>query len=355
MPRRDEYPAPPEAVPNVGLPLTHASLHHVLVEPGPDEDRAKPEIRDWEARCLDIIKTTEYGRRDYGPEDHKWFKADERWIYIDFEVLAERFTLDEMCRAKWKSFIMSEVSERFGKDPLYLPLYKVPNSMWQCGGLSRSKSDYGAFVRLYRGLARFDFGVDGFTSYFDHTDYECGATGHARYGRFPVTCKNGETYLSRQWLDGVFAYNIVHKGAVVLTVGFSLADTGVLVSQIQVRGKKKGNRWLYKLPTGLREHVIDRLRAAWSGVPVRLVTGASQKKYNQWCYRRNPADYPDAVADRVAAFYDAPLAGYGFGDAVSSAPGWGPPQEFRELVPATGVPADRPKSKLRKLRDLVCA
>ncbi len=337
MPRRDEeFPAPVGTVIGFGLPLSHESLHHPLVDQAPGEDPSKPVVRDWEARINGIVDRSQWGRDQYGGEYRQYFNLKQNWYHIPFDELRREFTTDELYRMLYRSYIMSDLSERFAHDPHYTPLHKVTNSTWQYGRMA--KDDYGLTVRLYRGLGRFDFGVPGFTAYFDHTDWECGTEKYARYGKELVAYKDKERAVAI-WLDGVFAYHVVRDGKIVLTIGFSLSQKGVLVSQIQVRGQKKGNRWLYKLGRGLREHVIDRMRAAWPDFPVHLITGASQMAYNKYTHRSDTTSLPDAVAERTAAFYAAPLAGYAAGEVVRTSAGWGPCRDFRELIPAPSAPA----------------
>jgi hypothetical protein len=326
----EDWQDPAEVMQNVGLPLTSPTLNHVLEERVGADGNPAP-VHEWDARIRAILTDTEYGRTSYGPSDVRRFDSQCDWIHLPFEELRERFTTDELTRAMCRCVLESPVSVRFSLDPHYSPLHKVPNSMWQYG--RKADGYYKDAVRFYNGLARFDFGLPGFSAYFDHTAYEYGTEGRARYAKYLHQPTDGKAFFVPHWLDGVFAYHIVRDGKMVLTVGFSFASSGVLVSQIQTRGDKKGNRWLYSVKPGIREHVLTRLRLAFPHSPVRLITGQTQKLSGQYAHRREPDQYPDSVADRVAAFYDAPLAGYRFGDTVNTSAGWGPCRKFREVIP----------------------
>lgn len=329
--RSEDYDDPVETVPGVGLPLWHSSLHHPLVEPAADEKPAKPVVRDWDARIDRMVDESAWGRENYGGQYRKYFDREQNWHYAPVEEFRKRFAIDELSRMVFRSCIMSDLSEWMANDPAVLPIHKVGNSMWQYG--RSAKEDYGVTVRLCRGLGAFDFGVPGFTAHFDHTKWECGTEGDGRYGRKIVTMKDGKPRTVPIWLDGCFAYHVVRNNQIVLTLGFSLATNGVLVSQIQCAGKMRA----VNIHPHLRDHVIDRFRAAWPGFPVRLITGATQKAYNKYTYRSTPQAYPDELADRVAAFYDAPLVKYQFGDVVGTGAGWGPRRDFRELVPVSAA------------------
>lgn len=340
---KNEYPTPPEAIPGVGLPLSHPSLHHALAPLLPGENPRDPDVRDWEGRINRIVDTSKWGRDNFGGRDRRLFNLEQNWWWLPTEDLVGEFTTDELMRAKtYKTCVMCDLSEMLAQNPHYTPLYKVGASLRQYGqgGLD---PDYDDVVRSYRGLSRFDFGVSGFSTYLDHTDWQWGSEGNARYGT--VRCVHGgKTYMTSEWLDGPFAYHVVSgSGAVaktVLTIGFAFSDKGVMVGQVQLRGGMRSSNFPPPAGGRLWAHVIDRMRAAWPDLSVRLITGESQKAYNKYHHRKRPEDYPDELADRVAALYDKAPAGYAFGDAAKSHAGWGPPREYRELVPVELVPVE---------------
>jgi hypothetical protein len=353
----DAKGAPPCAT-RFGLPLDYAAFRHELSE----ENTASPKsggcreelfVRDFESRILHVVDTLRAAREHYYDRGIRYFNHDQDWGNLDFDWIRDSFTTDELNRLLAMSVVTNCVTEQFENDPLYSPLAKVRNSMWQWGQKVKwagPATNYAALCRLYRGFAKFDFGVPGFETYYDTTDCAWGSEGWSKYTRNDVLHHNGQVYPDRpQWLDGHFAFQIVQDGQHRLTIGFALSGSGVLVTQIQIRGKKKGNRWLFKLSRPLREYVIDRMRAAWPGVPVAIITGESQKKYGQYCHRRTPADYPDPIADRVAGFYEAPLAGYQRGEVITASPGYGPRREFQVLTPVdvtTPSPARRAAPEL---------
>jgi len=85
----------------------------------------------------------------------------------------------------------------------------------------------------------------------------------------------------------------------------------VLVQQIQLKAKK-GNRWLYKLPAGLFDHVLGRFAATFPGRDLWLTEGASLAR-RIWCnYDKATRDtqFPASEQERVSRWYDQPLMGY---------------------------------------------
>lgn len=337
MPRRDEFPDPPGATP-LGLPLSDPGLHHDLAEPDPGEPAAVPPVADRDGRFIRIATTHPQARAYYGHPDgsSEFVNPPVQWHHLDFDWLAGEFSAAELTRLWLGSAVMNNLSERFDRDPLYTPLSRLGNSFWQYGR-RRAGGDYARFVAAYRGIGRFDFGVAGFSSYYDHTTWVCSPRGRAYHAREDAVCKaDGKTYRVGVWLDAHAAFQVTRGGQHVLTVGFAASEYGILVTQIQVRGRAKGNRWLYRLPRPLREHVLDRVRAAWPTLPVYLASGVGNLDYLRAIHGRSPEEFPPAVAERVVKFYDAPLAGYRRGDPVSVWTGSDPARTFRLVIPHGG-------------------
>ena len=90
------------------------------------------------------------------------------------------------------------------------------------------------------------------------------------------------------FLDAELGYMIYYKGEHVLTIGFAPSKDGILIAQFQC-AKKKGNRWLYKLPKSLDAYVVERMQAAFPGEDVYLVDGKSMASKIRSSY---PPDVP---------------------------------------------------------------
>jgi hypothetical protein len=143
------------------------------------------------------------------------------------------------------SMMCDSVEDKFKHDPELRLYYKIKSSMWRWG---MGRGSWNEIADVYNQILSFDLGVDGFDVALDYTT---------------SVNEKGRTEHSRKYIDGVFAYNVHHKGEHVLTIGFSVvSEYKVFVQQVQ-NVKPKGNRWRFKLPENLLEHVIDRFKAAF--------------------------------------------------------------------------------------------
>jgi hypothetical protein len=246
------------------------------------------------------------------------------WIRLDAALMAREFSPEELVRLACGLPILSPVHEMVESRPDYAALHRVRLSLWHWGACQ----DYAPLATAYRGLAKWEFGVPGCDSYVDHVEPRFGNRGPAAYAR--------EAGGGPAWLDGPVALQVVRGGELALTVAVAFTGDRVLVTQVQVRGTRRGNRWLYRLPRPVREYAVDRVRAAWPDLPVGWAAGASVAANARSAYggREAAEKFPAAAAARVRDFYDRPLAGYRRAGEVRACPPSGPGWAFHVLEPA---------------------
>src|SRR4029077_16762645 len=107
------------------------------------------------------------------------------------------------------------------------------------------------------------------------------------------------------YLDASFGALVYYRGKHVMTIGFALSEYGILVAQVQLR-QKRGNRFLYKLPTPYLDFALAMLQRAFPDDALYLVTGSSTTAAVRAAYGKHPSPSPE-VLDRVSRFYDQPL------------------------------------------------
>ena len=149
------------------------------------------------------------------------------------------------------------------------------------------RATWSEIVDACDGIRRFEFGVPGFETTLDHTT-GCNEHGYPNH--------------ARTYLDGVFGFLVHFGGSHALAIGFSVSgDRSILLQQIQTTGRR-GNRWLYRLPTGCVPHAIDRMRAAFPDHRVLLADGADVARQNLESYdgslRRIERDLEQATRHR---------------------------------------------------------
>jgi hypothetical protein len=83
---------------------------------------------------------------------------------------------------------------------------------------------------------------------------------------------------------------------------------GILVAQAQLR-KKKGNRFLYKLPTHYLDISLDILARAFPEDALWLITGESSVEATIRNYGKQPCPLRASkeAQDRITALYNRPL------------------------------------------------
>ena len=185
-----------------------------------------------------------------------------------------RLSADELCKVRHSSMVMMDASvERaFEERPVLNLVRKIGSSMWRWGC---RRALWNETVDAYDGIRAFDIGLPGFTTTLDFT------TGYN---------PRGYSEFSRTFLDGVFGFLIHHEGRHVMTVGFSLSTgRSLLLQQVQLT-QRRGNRWLYRLPTGRMEFVVDRLRAAFPRHRIMVADGGSVAEVNLGSYRNGIAE-----------------------------------------------------------------
>jgi hypothetical protein len=147
-------------------------------------------------------------------------------------------------------------------------VWKIKNSMWRWG---LSKGTWNEVVEAYNRLRHFSFDRPDFELRLDHTTYynEYG------YGKY-----------SRVYLDGVFAYLVYYKRKHVMTIGFSIQEKKqILIQQVQTTARK-GNRWLYQLPSNRLEFVVELFQKNFPGYRLWVIDGSSLAEKTIADYRR---------------------------------------------------------------------
>ncbi|GBQ85586.1 hypothetical protein AA14337_3111 [Acetobacter malorum DSM 14337] len=168
-----------------------------------------------------------------------------------------RTSFERLCRVKASSVYMMapDVERLFESSPPHRLIAKIINSIWRCSYRYPSWND---IVHTWNGLRSFSMGLRDFTVTVDHTT-SCTPHGWATYS---------DTYL-----DGCLAFLIHYKGQHVLTVSFSIASgRRLLLRQVQACSPS-GNRWLYKLPSGHLDFIIQRMRQAFPKLTLHIVSG----------------------------------------------------------------------------------
>lgn len=258
----------------IGIPLTN--LIDELHECEPHEIKNPPIFNIQERLSQEPMKSAIERRYK---DDFVW---EKNWRHLPYQVF-ENFTTDEAQRLLWSSCIMSDLDEMMRQNPRYRIFAKVSNCLWRWGW----RNDYNLFVRSYNAIRSFNFNVNGFTVYLDHTTY-CNDRGYSQY--------------ARKYLDGVFAYNIHYKNTHVMTIGFSVSKYGLLISQVQLT-EPKGNRWLYKLPCHYVEHAVNQLAAAFNGWRLLFVDGNQLAQNIQSSYGKNSQLFTLQMTQHVVKVY----------------------------------------------------
>ncbi|MBN9452229.1 MAG: hypothetical protein J0I42_09785 [Bosea sp.] len=189
---------------------------------------------------------------------------------IPMRVFEARTSLDELCKVKHQCKFMMDhsVEEAFKADPTLRLIQKVGSSMWRWGC---GRGGWNETVDAYEGIRSFEIGHPAFEATFDHS------TGYN---------ERGYSEHSRTFLDGALAFLVHYKGEHVLTVGFSLmAGRRLLLQQVQAKSRT-GNRWMFKLPRNLTEHVLDRLAAAFPNHALFVADGGDLIGETLASYRR---------------------------------------------------------------------
>lgn len=252
-------------------------------------------------------------------------KEVSRWL--PFEPFWSECSFDEITKIYFSDFVQSKLSDLFDRGkyeatsrdepeeremPEYLEfVYKLKNSMWQYG----YKSNWNTLVLAYYAIPEFDFGP-GFEVRFDHSRYFnfWGRAFHVekQIREMDMPWEEKQIYWNNNelYLDGVFSYLIYYKGRHVLTIGFSLGDDRIYLSQIQVRNEK-GNRWLYKIPGGHFNYTVKAMADHFAnfGLDTYLVDSKSLANRIESLYADDQKIEPEAY-ERIVKFYAEPVDSY---------------------------------------------
>ena len=266
-----------------GLPLSH--LKDELVMPGPDEDPNKPTI----AQLPKLLNAKRV--KNYIQATHDDFNWDDHNHRLPIECFAE-FTTDEKIRVIHNNIFMSELGEEMENNVEFNHFNKLRLAFWHWG----STKSYAHFVEAYNSIRSFDFGMEGFETYLDHST-SCNERGYANFHR-------------NVYLDAELGFMIYHQGEHVLTIGFSPSKVGVLLAQVQC-ATPKGNRWLFKLKTTLLEHVVNRFKIAFPGKDLYLINGQSLAEYTRNNYQSYAPELTpsEEVLQAFAKSYRVPIPG----------------------------------------------
>lgn len=215
----------------------------------------------------------------------------DQWRSAPHHVLARVFSRDELFRLWHDSVLSSRLDDHFQEHEQLA--WKVQNSLWRYGCLR----DFRRFVACHNALARIRAAWPGFDVRITHTR-GCNTAAWAVHGREdPI------------YLDASLGVLLYHRGEHVLTNGFAVSRHGVLVAQVQLR-KKRGNRFLYKLPGAYLDVAIDLLQRAFPDERLHLVTGESARTAIQRAYGKDADCLLPETLERVQRFYEQPLATY---------------------------------------------
>jgi len=197
---------------------------------------------------------------------------------LPFNLLQKLYSFDEICKIAYSSIYTMDdsVGKAMDEIPAFTLFKKIKSSMWRWG---YRNNDWNSVVRAWNGILAFDLGVEGFETTLDHTRW------FHDYG----PAEHSETYL-----DGVFAFLVHYRGEHVMTIGFSVTQTAVLIQQIQLV-KRKGNRWLYRYPHNRVEHAVGRFIEAFPEFDVCVASGKDIGKRSLTSYKETRS----AIIDRI--------------------------------------------------------
>jgi len=222
---------------------------------------------------------------------------------------------DLFFRERYERTNRDHPEEREMPEP-YEFIYKLKNSLWHYG---KYPSSWNTLVTGYYAIPDFDFGPN-FEVRFDHSPYfnYWGGAFHVRrqMREMKMSWKKLDQYWhdNELYIDGVFAYLIYYKGRHVLTIGFSLGEDRIYLSQIQVRNQL-GNRWLYKIPGGYFDYAVNRMADHFGsfGLDTYLVDGKSLADRVDSLYPKDQSLDPE-IYERMVLSYSQPLDNYRRGE-----------------------------------------
>ena len=220
------------------------------------------------------------------------FVFHEHWHRVDADVLARAFDRSELFRLWHDSYICSNLDDGVERDEPVA--WKIWHSMWRYGCVR----DLRRLIGYYDGMRRLDAGLPDFEVQLTWTR-SINTAAPAEHSR-----ESGDWL----YLDASFGALVHYRGEHVMTIGFATSNKGILVAQVQLR-KKKGNRFLFKLPMSYLDFALDVMRRAFPGEEISLVTGASTVAGIQRAYGKSEA-LDKVTATRIERFYEGELADY---------------------------------------------
>ena len=196
-----------------------------------------------------------------------------------------RLSLDQLAKIRLSSMYMmsSDVENLFREEPRYVIVNKIQNSMWRWGF---RRSGWNELVDAYNGIRGFTMNYPDFEVRLDYT------TGHNECGY---------SEYSRTFLDGVFAFLVYYRGEHVMTLGFSiLSGRRILIQQVQL-AKRRGNRFLFKLPKNRIEYVIALFRKHFPRHKLFIVDGSDVANKSLKSYRNGLERLQERLARAIAS------------------------------------------------------
>jgi hypothetical protein len=185
--------------------------------------------------------------------------------------LLERLTFDQLCKMRYNQSaeMQKSVEQLFDNNPEYALVRKIESSMWRWGV---GAGVWNEVVDAYDGMRNFKVPVDGFDVSLDFTTY---------YN------ERGYSSESRTYLDGVFGFLVHYKGEHVMTVGFSVMHgRRILVQQVQL-ARRKGNRFLFRLPANRVEFFLDCFASAFPRHVLCMADGSDIGDVSLQSYKAN--------------------------------------------------------------------
>jgi hypothetical protein len=204
--------------------------------------------------------------------------------HIPLEACQKWFTFDQLCKLRYNrsSTMERTVEKAFEDEPEYAIVHKIQNSMWRWGCGS---GVWNEVVDAYNAIRSFTIPVEGFEVRLDFTTY---------YN------ERGRSRESRTYLDGVFGFLVYYKGEHVMTLGFSImAGRRVLVQQVQLT-KRKGNRFLFRLPENRVEFFLQCFAKAFPLHTLCIADGGDIASINIASYKNSL----DKVLDYMKSYPD---------------------------------------------------
>lgn len=242
------------------------------------EDLSKVQLIDEEhpSRSFDVMAAL---GEDVVNHYESYYSSEDLLGRIPARILQARLTFDQLCKVHYGRTIMmdSSVEDLYKDEPTYAVVRKIGNSMWRWGCGS---GVWNEVVEAYDGIKQFDLGIEGFEVRLDFT------TGYN---------ERGYSRESRTFLDGVFGFLIYYKGEHVMTLGFSVMEgRKLLVQQVQLT-KRKGNRFLFKLPENRVEFFLQCFAKAFPSYKLCIADGADIARINLNSYKRGLEDLKDRI------------------------------------------------------------